>query len=147
MGFSSDLYSSFSFSVFLFPTGNYVVKCSDNIYTKFYFLWFVLVQGPEKYSTTNIVPLTSDLIVSQTTQEVRTKQFISEIGNCVSFFYKTAVIETFLLLWSKYFNMSHAFTAYSVKIIHFVAIIYLQRDVVVCSKYFVLDALGFYFFF
>lgn len=38
------------------------------------------IQGLEKYSTTNIVPRTSDLIVSQTTQEVRTKQFISEIG-------------------------------------------------------------------
>lgn len=91
-GFQFRFLFFFFFLIFLFPTGNYVVKCSDNIYTKLYFLWFVSVQGLEKYSTTNIVPRTSDLTVSQTTKEVRTKQFISEIGNCVSFFIKPLLL-------------------------------------------------------
>lgn len=45
---------------------------------------FVLVQGPEKYSTTEMVPQTSDLIVSQTPQEPRNTEFISTLGNCVT---------------------------------------------------------------
>lgn len=43
---------------------------------------FVLVQGPEKYSTTEMVPQTSDLIVSQTPQEPRNTEFIRTLGTC-----------------------------------------------------------------
>lgn len=38
------------------------------------------VQGPEKYSTTEMVPQTSDLIVSQTPQEPRNTEFIRTLG-------------------------------------------------------------------
>lgn len=38
------------------------------------------IQGPEKYSTTEMVPQTSDLIVSQTPQEPRNTEFISTLG-------------------------------------------------------------------